>query len=156
MELTVIPMVVQVDNRGAVDLVNSWTATGRTPHDQLSAGTQGAGTDFSAVDFQRRHVIGQIHEERGRPRFLPTLRVFVRENPPIECVEPATSCVPVGEGVGDRVYPRDVGTGQMQGTGPLAAEHSTGVNGGVNGDVTDEVDTGEEHVATVVAAREEG
>jgi hypothetical protein len=33
MELQVkLPMVVQVDNRGAVDLVNSWTPTGRTRH----------------------------------------------------------------------------------------------------------------------------
>jgi hypothetical protein len=58
--------------------------------------------------------------------------------------------------VGDRAYPRDAGTGQMQGTGPPAVEDSTGVTGGVSGDVIDPDDTSEEHVASVVAAREEG
>jgi hypothetical protein len=43
----------------------------------------------------------------------------------------------------------------MQGTGP-PVEDSTGVTGGVNGDVNDEVVTGEEHVAAVATAREEG
>jgi hypothetical protein len=27
-----LPMVIEVDNKGAVDLANSWTATGRTRH----------------------------------------------------------------------------------------------------------------------------
>jgi hypothetical protein len=40
--------------------------------------------------------------------------VIVRENRSIECVGPAKTCVPVGGGAGDRVYPRDAGTGQMQ------------------------------------------
>jgi hypothetical protein len=58
--------------------------------------------------------------------------------------------------VGDRVYLRDAGTGQMQGTGPPAVEDSIGVTGGVNEGVRDLDDTSEEHVASVVAAREEG
>jgi hypothetical protein len=53
-------------------------------------------------------------------------------------------------------YPRDSGAGQMHGTGQPAVEYSTDVTGGVRGDVNDRVDTGEEHVATAVAAREEG
>jgi hypothetical protein len=44
----------------------------------------------------------------------------------------------------------------MQGTGPPAVEVSTGVTGGVNEGVSDLDDTSEEHVASVVAAREDG
>jgi hypothetical protein len=81
---------------------------------------------------------------------------YVRENPSVQQVGATTTSVPVGEGVEDRVYPGDAGTGQMQGTGPPAVEVSTGVTGGVNEGVSDLDDTSEEHVASVVAAREDG
>jgi hypothetical protein len=88
----------------------------------------------------------------GSQDFYRHRGVIVRENPSIECVGPATTCVLVGKGVGDRL---SQGCRNWIDAGPPAVEYSTGVTGGAKGDFNDEVDSGEEHVATVVAVREE-
>jgi hypothetical protein len=81
---------------------------------------------------------------------------YVRDNPSIQRVGATTTNVPVGEGGGVRVHLRDAGAEQMQRTGSFVGESLICVGEGVNGGVSDPDDTGEEHVGSVVAAREEG
>jgi hypothetical protein len=79
MGLTVqLPMKIEVDNKGAVGLANSWTATNRTRPNQFSSRAQGSGHSFGRLDLQSIHVIGYIHEECRRSEHCTTSG-YVRE-----------------------------------------------------------------------------
>lgn len=107
-----LPIVVEVDNRGAVDLVNSSTTTGRTRH--IAIWINFLRELLGPMDFQCIHVVGYFYEERRRQRFCKQRDVYVREDPSV----PVT-INPFGEDVGVRLpdmeVPRDADV--VEGTG---------------------------------------
>jgi hypothetical protein len=159
MELKVkLPLVVEVDNKGAVDIANSWTATGRTRHiatrinflrelkETCIVSVQWISSVIMAFDTFTRNLGGQdfyLHRDK-----------YVRDDPSVRRIGAETISVPVGEGVGVCVHPRDAGAEHMQRTGPRISESPIGVSEGVTGGVSDRDETGDEHVASVVVARE--
>jgi hypothetical protein len=112
------PMVIEVDNKGAVDLANSWTATGRTRHiatrinflrelkEQGTISVRWISNVAMSSDIFTKNV--------GGSDFFRHRDVYVREDPSASCVAASTTIYPAGEGVGVRVQPRDAvnrGTG---------------------------------------------
>jgi hypothetical protein len=100
-----LPFVIEVDNKGAVDLANSWTATGRTRHiatrinflrelkEQGLISINWISNVWMSSDIFTKNV--------GGKDFYKHRDVYVREDPSVPCVEaPTTTTYPVGEGVG--------------------------------------------------------
>ena len=105
-----LPMVIEMDNKGAVDLVNSWTSTGRTRHNatRINFLRELKETGIISVRWiSNVHMSSDIFTKNvGGKDFHKHRDVYVREDPSIQCVETPTTANPVGEGVGIR-FPED-------------------------------------------------
>jgi hypothetical protein len=120
-------MVIEVDNKGAVDLVNSWTATGRTRHIATRINFLRELKEQGLISVRWVSNIGMSSDiftkNVGGKDFYKHRDVYVREDPSVRCVETPTTTYPVGEGVGarspsvngDRDYGK--GSGLKRGTG---------------------------------------
>jgi hypothetical protein len=114
------PMVIEVDNKGAVDLVNSWTATGRTRHiatrinflrelkEEGTISVRWISNVAMSSDIFTKNV--------GGYDFYRHRDVYVREDPSVSCVAASTMTNPVGEGVGVRIHSNE-STGSGTGLG---------------------------------------
>jgi hypothetical protein len=100
-----MPMVIEVDNKGAVDLVNSWTATGRTRHIATRINFLRELKEQGLISVNWISNVGMSSDiftkNVGGKDFYKHRDVYVREDPSVPCVEaPTTTTYPVGEGVG--------------------------------------------------------
>jgi hypothetical protein len=107
MELQVrLPMVIEVDNQGAVDLVNSWTATGCTRHIATRINFLRELKVQGLISFRWVSNVGMSSDiftkNVGGKDFYKHLDVYVREKSSVQSVEAPTTTYPVGEGVGAR------------------------------------------------------
>jgi hypothetical protein len=125
------PMVIEVDNKGAVDLVNSWTATGRTRHiatrinflrelkEEGTISVRWISNVAMSADIFTKNV--------GGYDFYRHRDVYVREDPSVSCVAASTMANPVGEGVGVRIHSNEsTGSGTGLDIGSKNISESTG------------------------------
>jgi hypothetical protein len=97
-----LPMLIEVNNKGAVDLINSWTAAGRTRHNATRINFLRELKDSGVIIVQWISNVGMSSDiftkHVGGFEFYKHRDVYVRQNPSVP-----TTTVPVGEGVGGRV-----------------------------------------------------
>jgi hypothetical protein len=97
-----LPMLIEEDNKGAVDLINSWTETGSTRHIATRIIFLRELKEKGVIIVQWISNVGMSSDiftkNVGGSEFYKHLDFYVRQNPSVQ-----TTTVPVGEGVGSRV-----------------------------------------------------